>query len=409
MIDSILIKPAGPDCNLDCEYCFYKCKSLLFDDSKHRMSTSLLETTIDAFLSVCKPKSTICFQGGEPTLMGLDFFRHAATYIKQKNLRDKQISFALQTNGVLLDEEFCKFLSAENWLVGLSIDGDKSTHDRYRKNYGASGSFSRVYNGMSLLKKHKVDFNTLTVITRENVGDAKGLFNFMRTHGSGFMQFIPCYEIDDGGVAQFCASPQQFGTFLCDMFDLWYNGGRVETYVRLFDELLISYVSLAACGCNQAPQCMAALVVEHTGEVYPCDFFVDPEWKLGDIETHPFADMLNSDKYHSFKYSKADPTSECRSCRFRCLCHGDCKKNRTDSGLSYFCESYKMLFKHCHEPMLRLKSEILAQKTPQTEYFRRLNQSVSRNYKCPCGSGDKYKKCCQPVKDLSNLSISTRR
>ena len=317
-----------------------------------------------------------------------------------ENGSSKRIKFALQTNGVLLDDTFCSFLKQEGWLVGLSIDGRETENDSYRKNYDGKGSYEAVSAAMERLKRHQVEFNTLTVITKANVQKAKELFNFFLQEGSGYMQFIPCYEVIDGKPAPFCCSPEEFGAFMCELFDLWYNNGHIKSYVRFFEELLMSYVTLAPGGCNQAPKCIAAPVVEHTGDVYPCDFFVESNWYLGNIADQSLQSMLDSSRYAAFYNSKRDVGTECADCKWLCLCNGDCKKNRSTGEKSYFCEGYKLFFAHSHKAFLKMKQDILSQNNKEGQYYRQLNHMISRNDKCPCGSGNKYKKCCMPIKAI---------
>ncbi len=398
MLDSILIKPAGPDCNLDCNYCFYKCKEELFKDSVHRMSIETLEKCLYEFIKIAKPESSICFQGGEPTLMGLSFFQYASEYIKKNLPVGMHIALSIQTNGILLDDDFCDFLARERWLVGLSIDGNKQEHDLYRKKCDGSGSFAEVSEAMKRLKRHGVDFNTLTVITRANVDKPKELFRFFMEYGNGYMQFIPCYEENNGVPCDFCCQPEQFGLFLCQMFDLWYDSGKIRAYIRFYEELLHSYVTLASAGCSYGPECIAAPVVEHTGDVYPCDFFVDKFWRLGNVNDDSLERMICSEKAVEFRRLKRDLAPECDKCKWRCICNGDCKKNRMPNGKSYFCQSYKMFFEYSRPRFLELKSQLLAGDTPKAVYYAGVNREIRRNSQCPCGSGRKYKKCCMPIK-----------
>ncbi len=399
MIRSLLLKPAGPDCNMDCTYCFYKCKSELLDDSAHRMSDETVDAVICGLLEQGTGSYNIVFQGGEPTLCGVDFFRRFTDKVKSLKTPAQSVSYCLQTNGLLLDDGFCRFLADNKFLVGLSYDGTEAVNDSYRTDYAGRGTAKRVLETARRLKRYGVSFNTLSVVTKENVGRAVEIYDDLKVNGSGYMQFIPCMETDETGrVMDFCMTPKEYGDFLCESFELWYNGGNPTEYVRFFEELLISYVSYKSPGCSQQCKCAVAPVIEYDGSVYPCDFFVQEDKYLGNIRDLKLTDIEQSPAYNIFrniKWSKAN--EECRICKWRGLCFGDCRKNRImPQGKSYFCESYKQFYEYSNEKYKALKKKVYAQR-PE---LMRAERSIGRNDACPCGSGDKYKNCCMRVKGI---------
>jgi uncharacterized protein len=406
-INSLLIKPAGPDCNIACRYCFYYDKKELFDKTDiHRMDIATARKALREYLELAGPQASLGFQGGEPTLCGLDFFKEIAGIIKEYKRPGQQCSLAIQTNGILLDEEWAEFFKKNNVLVGLSVDGPEDIHNTHRLDRGRKGTHKIVAGKMQMLKDMGVEFNTLTVITKANVGRAAELIEYFRTYGSSYMQFIPCVESLDGGIADYSPTPEEYGTFLKEAFDLWFNDGYPEFYVRLFEELLISFVEYVPASCYFAPACASNLVVEHDGSIYPCDFFVENEWKLGNINENSFAEIADNPKLNEFIERKRVLDEKCKSCEWRSLCFGDCPKYRlSESGApidsAYFCEGYKDFFEHAHPRLVKLKKRLLNDKSmPKNEYWNNLEKSLERNSPCPCGSGQKFKKCCQPVKSV---------
>lgn len=401
---SLLIKPAGPDCNIACQYCFYSGKKELFSQMpQHRMDPDMMEKAIREFLPMAGGMAHIGFQGGEPTLRGLDFFRQTAAWCKKYKAPTQQVQLSLQTNGLLLNEEWATFLKEENFLVGLSVDGPQACHDTYRRGFDGSATHARVSHAMALLKAAEVDFNTLTVVTCGNADKPRELFDYFTREGSGYMQFIPCVEVIDGKVAPYTAAPRQLGAFWIELFDLWYHDGQPVTYIRLFDELLVSLMEFTSPGCPQRPRCAANLVVEHNGDIYPCDFFVEPGWKLGNLEAQSLAEICEHPLLPAFAQRKADTDAACTACRWRSLCWSDCPKYWLDNqGLparkSYWCESYRMLLEHAYPFLKKLQARLLEEGHPRSAYWQRLYASLGRNDTCPCGSGMKLKKCCGPLK-----------
>jgi serine-type anaerobic sulfatase-maturating enzyme len=385
-----MAKPTGPVCNLNCEYCFYlNKKQLLHTDSRWRMSDEVLETFIRQYIEDHNYEEVIfSWQGGEPSLLGLDFFRKVVQLERKYCPPGVTIQNDLQTNGTLLDEEWCEFLRDHNFLVGLSIDGPKRLHDRYRKDAAGHGSFDRVFAASKLLRKHGVAFATLTCVNRLTGKHPLKVYRFLRDEvGSQRMQFIPIVEpriFDkvapqrwpaeampflgdrrarpgrrDSVVHDWCVDPVDYGNFLIRMFDEWITKDLGSIYVHFFDCAVEQCMGRVAPLCVFAPICGKGLAVEHDGSVYACDHYVYPEYRLGSIMEQPLVEMALSKRQESFGYGK-DHTlpGRCRECRFLWMCAGECPKNRFlvtqqgEPGLNYLCTGLKRYFEHI-EPYVK--------------------------------------------------------
>lgn len=365
-LETVLIKPAGPDCNMACSYCFYLEKDKLFPENMaHRMSGDILEEIIRQVLEQGERAVSFAWQGGEPTLMGLDFFKKAVE-LQMKYGRDQTVGNGLQTNGILIDEEWADFLREFQFLVGLSLDGPRHVHDRYRRLRSGDGSWEKVVSKAELLIKKGVEVNALTVLNDYSVRFPKEIYAFHKSLGLNFMQFIPCIEPDSvtpQKPAAFSVDPEGYGRFLCTVFDLWMNDFDKEyptTSIRFFDSIFFAYVGRTPPQCNLLKKCGNYVVVEHNGDVFSCDFFVYPEWKLGNIKERKLCDMLNSSRQKKFGGKKADLPQECRKCRWLPLCRGGCTKDRLadpkEKSLNVLCPAYKMFFAHADKHM-RLLAE----------------------------------------------------
>lgn len=404
-ISSVLIKPAGPDCNMACTYCFYLEKSGLFAESKiHRMPDDILEETVKQVLGQGERDISFGWQGGEPTLMGLPFFRKAVEFQKRYG-QEQSVGNGLQTNGLLIDKDWAEFLSEYKFLIGLSIDGPEHIHNRYRQMRNGKGSWSRVVDKAKLLLDAGVATNALTVINDYSVGYPEEIYNFHKSMGLNYMQFIPCLEpdpADSSRVASFSAPPDKYGRFLCRVFDLWLDdidGLEAKTSIRFFDSLFHIYVGLPAPECTVLKECGVYVVIEHNGDVFACDFFVSPEWKLGNILSGRLIDMLNSASQSRFGRLKADLPDDCKNCPWLYACWGGCTKDRihnpSNRRLNYFCQSYKMFFGYAEERFKELAASWKRQNmSPEISQFGEEKTKIGRNDPCPCGSGLKYKKCC---------------
>lgn len=345
---TLLIKPASAECNLGCKYCFYSPKESLYQDKHKRMSLDILEVTIKKALDIAK-NVTFAWQGGEPTLMGLPFYKKAVEFQERYRKEDQSINNAFQTNGILLDEDWAIFFRENNFLVGLSMDGPSSLHDEYRVTKDGKPTHHLVLSKLKLLQEYQVSFNILTVVNDKNSRKPEALFKYFRELKIEYMQFIPCLERDkDGKIASFSVDPNSYGNFLCIMFDRWYNNGKPECYIREYEEWLIAY-AYGVNPCMFKPYCEGALVIEYNGDIYPCDFFVEPEWLLGNIKEVTLEEVINTETYKRFRERKHTLDERCTRCKFLELCWGGCPKFRINkrgeyTNYSYYCNSYQKFF-----------------------------------------------------------------
>lgn len=423
----VMTKPVGPICNLDCKYCFYLEKERLYQESDWKMPDDVLESYIRQYIQAQSAQTvSFAWQGGEPTLLGVDYFRKVVE-LEKKHAGSKRIENAFQTNGILLDDPWGEFLAENRFLVGLSIDGPRELHDRYRVDKGGRPTFDRVMRGLGYLKKHGVEFNTLTVVQRNNSYHPLEVYRFLKEAGSRFVQFIPVVErvTDNRGadglvligpaqdaaarVAGWSVEPLQYGKFLCAVFDEWARNDAGRVYVQIFDVALEMWLGLPAGLCVFRETCGAALALEHNGDLYSCDHFVYPENKLGNIMEHPLASLAASERQMRFGLDKRDCLPRyCRECDVRFACNGECPKHRFtrapdgEYGLNYLCSGYKLFFHHIDPYMRFMAAELRAQRPPANvmqwarlqDMLRAQAQPPGRNHPCPCGSGLKYKKCC---------------
>jgi uncharacterized protein len=428
----VLTKPSGPICNLDCRYCFYLEKENLYPKEPGKENWTLrgevLETYIRDYIAAQEvPEVAFAWQGGEPTLLGVDYFR-AVVELQGRHAGGKRITNALQTNGVLLDDAWCAFLAEHRFLVGLSIDGPRALHDRYRVDKGGAPTFDRVMRGLGFLKKHGVEFNTLTVVQRDNASHPLEVYRFLREIGSGFMQFIPVVERaaetpgDDGlvlvspgatvpaRVTEWSVDALQYGKFLSAIFDEWVRRDVGRVYVQLFDVALEAWIGREPSLCVFRRTCGGALALEHTGDLYSCDHYVYPENRLGNVMESPLLALVASPRQVRFGKDKLDTLPRyCRECSVRFACNGECPKHRFiatpdgEPGLNYLCAGYKHFFTHIGPAMEFMAGELRAGRAPANVMARlraretggpAASRRAGRNDPCPCGSGRKYKRCC---------------
>ncbi len=399
---ALLIKPSGADCNLDCSYCFYLEKAGLYPETrKHRMSEETAEILARRMGESRAGGFSLCFQGGEPTLMGLDFYRKAVEFQEGLLRPDQTCQNSIQTNGLLIDEDWARFFKSKNFLIGLSIDGTAEMHDRFRLTKGGRDSHSRVIETLRVFQEVETEYNILCVVSSANVEHPQDLFDYFTGLGARFLQFIPLLEYDkNGNPTVESITPQQYGEFLCGVFDRWWNDGDPNVYVRFFDELLVRYVTGTHPSCVFQRTCGSYLVIEHTGDVYPCDFFVEPDWKVGNIHDGGLDEFLNSTKQRSFGDSKGKLPQECKECDWLAYCYGGCLKYRSTpfdgSTRTRWCESYLRFYPYAHDRMLQLGEQVSARIVPPAPANIMVpgKGRPGRNDPCPCGSGKKYKKCC---------------
>lgn len=444
----VMIKPIGPVCNLDCKYCYYLEKENIYQGRKDfKMPMEILEPFIKQHIeSQNVPLIQFVWQGGEPTLLGKDYYLEAIK-VQQKYAGNKRIENVFQTNGTLLDDDWCRFMREHNFLVGISIDGPQHLHDHYRKTKAQQPTFDKVMRGIELCKKHKVQFNTLTVVNDYNQHYPLEVYRFLKRIGSGYMQFIPIVEriADDmsdtplalvspdykkaAKVSDWSVDPLQYGEFLNAIFDDWVRTDVGRFYVQIFDVTLANTVRTNPGLCVFGETCGDATAIEHNGDLYSCDHFVYPENLLGNIKDSSLLQMIKSKKQIQFGLNKRDSLpQQCRDCEVYDLCHGGCPKNRiavTDKGepgLNYLCEGYKVFFNHVRPAMDFMAGELEKKKPPanvmrwvreqqaekaqkaiaerkaqkQRKHGKQLvSKPIGKNDPCPCGSGKKYKDCCR--------------
>lgn len=349
-LNSLLIKPVGPECNLNCHYCFYLQKSKLFPETRpHRMGLEILEETIRQALSQGSSEIYFGWQGGEPTLMGLDFFKQAVSF-QLKYGRNQLITNGFQTNGLLINRDWARFFRAYKFLVGLSLDGTEHIHDHYRRHSNGHGSWSKVVDSAKLLLDSGVATNALVVINDYSARFPEEIYEFLKSLGLSYMQFVPCLEPDiesPGQPADFSVSAEQYGDFLLKLFELWkadFKNGQPSTYIRNLEALAFVFAGLTPPDCLLHKECGDYVVVEHNGDVYSCDFFVQPEWKLGNVREKRLIDMLNSALQKKFGQRKSLLPETCKKCEWLIYCRGGCPKDRgyqPEPEKSYFCASYQ--------------------------------------------------------------------
>ena len=430
----LLAKPTGAVCNLDCTYCFFLSKEMLYPGSRFRMADDLLETYLRQLIEAHAgaPEVVVAWQGGEPTMMGLGFFRRSVELAEQYRQPGQRIVYTIQTNGTLLDDDWAAFFNEHGFLVGLSIDGPRELHDTYRVDKGGHGSFSRVMRGLRTLQRHGVQWNALTTVHAVNQDQGREVYWFLRDEcGARFIQFIPIVEratadtlaaanagwgdrardrplyVQQGSlVTERSVSPGGYGRFLIDIFEDWVRRDIGEVYVQMFDVALASWYAQPPGLCVHAETCGLALALEHTGDLYSCDHFVEPAYRLGNIRETPMIDLVASPRQQEFGRAKRDTLPRyCLDCDVRFACHGGCPKDRFattpdgEPGLHYLCPGYKAFFSHIR-PAMEAMCELLKADRAPSELVARYAAADSRrgrNDPCPCGSGRKWKRCHQPV------------
>jgi len=334
------------------------------------MSGETLKRLVDTYLFYSYPNSVFAFQGGEPTLAGLPFFTKLVELQKQYGRDGQNVSNALQTNAMLIDKDWCDLFREYHWLLGVSLDGPQEIHDLYRFNKGGQGTWKRVMQGVETLLKEKVEFNILCVLSQANVGKAKELYKFYRGLGVDNVQFIPLSEFHpDGSPMPFTVTPEQYGKFLCEIFDLWWPYRR-KFRVRFFDNLAEALAGMKPGSCTMHESCDSYVVVEYNGDVYPCDFFVEDEWKLGNINLDSWTEIARRKRRYEFAGKKSIPHAECQRCEWQSICHQGCPKfrhapNRRFEDLDYFCQAYKMIYSKSVGPLKKDVEKLLARQRAQ--------------------------------------------
>jgi len=414
----VMSKPTGAKCNLDCDYCFFLKKENLYPGSNFRMSDEVLENYIKQTIEGQKvPHVTIAWQGGEPTLMGIDFFRRSIEIEKKYIKPGVTIENSLQTNGILIDEEWCQFLHENKFLIGLSIDGPKGMYDAYRRDKSGKSVFDKVIRALRLMQEYKVEFNILCTVNAANADYPLEVYKYFRDElGVKYIQLIPIVERDNESgyqegthVTDRTVKPEQYGRFLIEIFDEWIKKDVGDMFVLTFDGILASYIRGYSTLCIFQPTCGDGIALEHNGDVYSCDHYVEPDYLIGNIGETSLEDLVSSNKQRGFGKEKLDTLPRyCKECKFLFACNGECPKNRIlttpdgESGLNWLCEGLKAFFKHADKPM-KIMADLLKQGRPAADVMVILAEeakqrqkeyaSTGRNDPCPCGSGKKFKNC----------------
>ena len=384
----VMLKPAGAHCNLACKYCYYLEKNNLYQNShRHLMSDEMLEQFTREYIEAqTMPQVLFTWHGGEPLMRSIDFYKKALA-LQKKYAHGKQIDNVIQTNGTLLTDEWCEFFAQNHWLVGISIDGPQEYHDHYRVTPAGKPSWEKVMQGISLLKKHRVEWNAMAVVNAYNAEHPLEFYHFFRDNGCQYLQFTPIVErltehedgrtlaslADDREIplADASVTPEQWGNFLCTIFDDWVRHDVGKMFVEIFDCTLANWMGVLPGICAYSKECGHAGVMEHNGDVYSCDHFVFPEYKLGNIRDKSLIDMLYGEKQQAF--SRLKHTSlprQCKECDMEFACHGECPKNRFEKdkygepGLNYLCQGYYQYYSHVAPYMDFMKRELLAQRPP---------------------------------------------
>jgi uncharacterized protein len=411
----LLAKPTGAACNLDCAYCFFLDKEALYPGSKFRMSETMLEQYIRQLIESHQgDRVNIAWQGGEPTLMGLDFFQRAIALAEKYRRPGMTFLHTMQTNGTLLDDAWAAFFKEHGFLIGISLDGPRELHDVYRLDKGGRPTFDRVMRGVRLLQKHAVEFNVLTTVNRVNGDYPLQVYHFLRDEvGADWMQFIPVVErINADGltlyqegstVSERSVLPEQFGRFLCAIFDEWVQHDVGSVFVQTFEATLRNWIGMKSSGmCVFNETCGTGLAIEHNGDLYACDHFVEPNYFLGNIEQEHMIELVASPQQLKFGSDKRDTLPRyCRECEVRFACHGECPKNRFlltpdgEPGLNYLCTGLKEFFHHASFSM-KIMAGLIRRGREAREVMEILDHTfagVRRLDPCPCGSGRKFRQC----------------
>ena len=384
----VMLKPAGAHCNLACKYCYYLEKNKLYPTAqRHLMSDEMLEQFTREYIEAQTMNQVLfTWHGGEPLLRSIDFYRKALS-LQQKYAGGRRIDNVIQTNGTLLTDEWCEFFAQNHWLVGISIDGPQPYHDHYRLTAAGKPSWKKVMQGIKLLKKHGVEWNAMAVVNAYNVNHPLEFYRFFKENGCQFLQFTPIVERltrhedgrtlasladkDEISLSEASVAPEQWGYFLCAIFDEWVRKDVGKIFVEIFDCTLANWMGISPGICAYSKECGHAGVMEHNGDVYSCDHFVFPEYKLGNIRDHSLIDMLYGEQQQEFSRLKhSSLPRQCKECDMEFACHGECPKNRFmkdkygDSGLNYLCLGYYHYYQHVAPYMDYMKQELMAQRPP---------------------------------------------
>lgn len=409
----IFAKPVGAICNLDCKYCYYLRKEYLYEKKgeSFRMTDDILENYIVQHIEASPdPVVRFSWHGGEPTVLGLDYFRKIVALQRKHQPPGRRIANGMQTNGTLLDEKWCRFLAAEGFGVGLSLDGPRELHDRYRVTKGQEPTHAQAMRGYELLRRHRIPCDVLCVVHAENVRYPDRVYRFFKRIKAQYVGFLPLVERQpdaEGGVSHRTVPAKALGTFLCTIFDEWVREDVGRLKVQIFEEAARTALGQEHALCIFRETCGDIPVIEHNGDFFSCDHFVNAEHRLGNIRETPLVELLESPAQKAFGQAKVDTLPRyCRQCEVLAMCHGGCPKDRIlqtpegEAGLNYLCEGYRRFFTHCRPFLLELAA--FWRRQPLERFMQtvraagvRPGPETARNAPCPCGSGRKYKKCCR--------------
>ena len=394
----LLVKPASADCNLGCGYCFYHDRPTdpYRSRERHRMSDDVLASMISQYLSFAGQYTSFSWQGGEPLLMGIGFFRRVIELQQMYGYSGQFMGNSVQTNATLLTPDLAELFHNYNFLVGVSLDGPEEYHDHYRKRPGGHGTFHQVMEGAQMLREYDVEFNILSVVNDLTVRKPDEIYSFFLENGFHFLQYIPAVEFDreTGRLLGFSVTPEDYGNFLCRLFDLWYNNGQPAVSIRMFDNIASIYMGRESEACVYKDKCGTYAVVEYNGDVYPCDFFVEEPLRLGNLMDTPLSEIIASPGAQAFNRRKSQNHPQCRECKWGFICRGGCQHYRDDTGNDYLCSSYKQFFAYSEDRFKTLAQRLKRQQAIERQNTAEIRRAIGRNDPCPCGSGKKYKKCC---------------
>ena len=407
----VFTKPIGSICNLDCDYCYYLKKEKLYPKGESfRMPDDILEEYIVQHIEA-SPNSVISFSwhGGEPTVLGLDYFRKIVALQRKHTPPNRSINNGMQTNGTLIDEEWCRFLAAEGFAVGLSLDGPREMHDRYRLTKDRNPTHKQAMRGYELLRRHGIPCDILCVVNAYNVQYPTQVYRFFKQIKAQYVSFLPLVEPQpetEGGVSHRTVPAEAFGAFLCTIYDEWLNQDIGRIKVQIFEEAARTALGHEHTLCIFRKTCGDVPVIEHNGDFFSCDHFVDAEHRLGNIQETSLVELLESPAQRAFGQAKLDTLPRyCQTCEVVAMCNGGCPKDRFlqtpdgEAGLSYLCAGYKRFFTHC-KPCVTELATLWGQRSLERQMpllqtsGAKAGPKIGRNDPCPCGSGLKYKKCC---------------
>jgi len=416
-----MAKPVCGTCNLDCRYCYYTMKphELYPGVDRFMMTDEVLESYTRQFLEAMPVQCDIGWQGGEPTMAGLDFFKRAIACQKKYAKPTQTISNALQTNGTLLDDEWCEFLAENKFLVGLSLDGPAQWHDSFRKDHAGKPTFHRAWAGLEKLRQHNVEFNILVTLNSANAPHVGDIYRYFTNRGINYLQFIPILERnEDGTPTDFSCTGEQFGKFMLEVFELWAKRDIGKVSERFIDNVLHQIIYGKASMCCYAERCANAHVLEFNGDLYACDHFVYKQWRLGNIMETPLIELVQGEKIEQFAQLKSPLPKACRDCEYMHFCQGGCPKHHWPIGtepdrINHFCQGYKTFFKEALPELTRIAGYIKRNEMPPPKDAENApaaptppqgqpgpgaapqpTAKPNRNDPCPCGSGRKFKSCC---------------